>query len=477
MSVLFAVSLAACHKDPEPDSGTEPLAGTLVELAEERGFTVGTGALLRVDDRDCCEPGAGCWFSNPDAPYLATALPPAPGQTVPDIGVSGGLSPNYHLGADEAVVLLGQTPPEVAYYGSSSFVGYRFVSGQITAPRGATGPSINSAAIALPPGSPYAVVTTMDADLERDVASWLEAGGLDAGSIFFDRIPPELVREGFEPQSDTFAHVLRLAGFADPDAGAAYLADPGARLYRLTPDAHTSPGSPHPLAPMPPRGSGTNELAWVVAVGKLGDAIRARFSDRPSLEVQIQPQAVEPYACIDQGYCSFDSSDRYYARTVLGFSLAQDEWVVAFGPNHTRTGHASHTSLAVHEIEHTLEITSFDDDAMVGSARAYLDDPLVDDLYAVTFARDCSALPAPCFEIGGGCPGAEPEESMLLALRAYLDPSTGTGPQPSELVIDRAIKVFSPFPIDTDTGTTATTPTDTGTSSSSSTSGARSAHP
>lgn len=451
MSALALALLAGCRREPvEPaPAGEPPLPeGTFAEIAEALGFTAQPGAMIRVDaDKDCCDPTALCWFGNPTAPYLAYALPPAPGQTVPDYGVADGLATGYHLRPDEAVVLIGTAPPEVSYWGASSFVGTRVVAGRVTAPRGATGPSVNNAAVDLAPGEPYAVVTTMDAALEREVVRWLEASGVPAGAIHADRVPLELVRPGIDPTADTFAHVLRLDGFADPEAGEAWMANPGARVLRITPQSERPVSEPHPIAQMPARGAGSNEVPWLVASAALGDAIRARYEGQLTLEMQIEPVWLDPYACIEQGYCGFDSSDRYFGLVRLPFTIEEGEVVVAYGVNHQRSGKAAHHSVSLSEVEHLLEIVSLGDRAMVGSARGWLDDPLADDLYAVAFARSCDGLPAPCFEIGGGCPGAEAGELMVLSTRAFLEPGTGTGPLASELVIDRVIKVFDiPFP-------------------------------
>lgn len=483
ISLWAAASLAplACHKDKdtEPiDSSAPPLTGTFAEIAGELGFTVQTGAVIRADDRDCCAAGANCWFSNPLAPYLAYALPPAPGQVVPDIGPlsAQGFAPNYHLRIDEAVVLLGVTPPDVRYLGATSYVGYRFSGDAFSIPRGSTGPSLNNAAMAaamgptmglgtagpLPPGTPYAVVTTLDGDVEDDVVDALVSSGVHPSAVFVDRIPPDLVLAGMTEGSDTFSHVIRAAGFADDDAGAAWLADPGGTLLRLTPAAERPSTAPHPRTPVPSRGSGVNEVGWVVAAADLGAAVRDRWPDRLHLETESEPQWVEPYDCIANGYCAFDTSDRYYAKS-SAFALRDGEFVIAYGVNHERTGKAAFASVAVNDSEHLLEVTSLDGPALVGTAAGWLPgDPQADDLYVVAFARDCAALTpeldgAPCVEIEAGCPGADLAETLFLAYRAYLDPATGTGPTGSELALDRAIKFFAPLTPPPSTGSTGTT--------------------
>lgn len=90
---------------------------------------------------------------------------------------------------------------------------------------------------------------------------------------------------------------------------------------------------------------------------------------------------------------------------------------------------------------------------MIGTAREYLPDhPLVDDLYAITVARDCTGLPEPCIAVPYTCPGVPTEDYMLISFRAYLEPTTGAAPVESELLADRVIR-YTPL------GGTPTTPT------------------
>ncbi|MEZ4236378.1 MAG: hypothetical protein R3F59_09495 [Myxococcota bacterium] len=438
--MFVAALLAACHREAPAPVVLPPALpeGTVAEIAAERGYTVQEGALVRLDDRDCCEEDAGCWFSNPTAPYLAYALPPAPGQTAPDLGAIDGRSPSWHLGEHEAVVLVGTAPPAVAYWGSGTYVDVRFVLGVPTRPQGAVGPQVNGAGLGVGPGEPFALVTTVDAALEAEVVSWLVADGLPAEHIGLDRVPRDLVRTGTDADADLLAHVIRLAGFADPEAGSRWLGQSGARLLRISAPDPADAIAAHPLAALPDRGSGTNEFGLAVAASALGDAIRARYPDRFALEVQLQPVQVASYACIEQGLCAFDSSDLLYARS-LPFRLDDDELVVVYGVDHVASGKAAYHSVAAHELEHLLEVGVVDWRA---SASPWLDGGGAQGLYAVAFARHCDGVPGVCVEVPGGCPGAELDESLLLASRAYLDPATGTGPLAAELLPDRAIKIF-----------------------------------
>jgi hypothetical protein len=87
-----------------------------------------------------------------------------------------------------------------------------------------------------------------------------------------------------------------------------------------------------------------------------------------------------------------------------------------------------------------------------GTARKYLpDDPAVDMLYAIKYARDCGGEPYPsCVEVKVdfkdiydqpySCPPLNLDEDELFFLfRSYMEPATKVGPDDNELVYDRAI--------------------------------------
>ncbi len=146
-------------------------------------------------------------------------------------------------------------------------------------------------------------------------------------------------------------------------------------------------------------------------------------------------------ACLST-QCAGDIRDRM-VRVSPDFTVDGDEFVIAFGVNHQRTGKACYSNAAIVEPVHGIGIAGFSSDAMVGSARTLVpDEPLVDDLYVWMVRRDCSGQVLPCAEIPVGCPGVDPGGEMRVTFRAYLDPTSGVAPAPWEMRPDRVIKFW-----------------------------------
>jgi hypothetical protein len=445
--LLIARCWLACAADPEPVEAEAP--PTLAELAERSGYAVGRGVVRAFDYDVCCLPDASCLHNNPSTPYQFAHLPPAPGQVEPEFEVDDdGRAWFFHLRPDEAVVQIGRTAP-TRYYSWRSYLVSRDVDGDRVPMLGSLGPSLNNLVVGErlgvedPRSEPFAVVTTLDAAVEREVVSWLVASGTDPSRIFVDRIAPELVRATVQPEGDTFLLMIRAAMFDSVEVREAWVADAGIEVLRISPvGPEAPPREPHPLQPLPPQGADTDESMWAEQVEALGEAIRAAYPDRPVVESESQAAVFETYECLPD--CAFESRDRYYA-AVPPVTLPPDQFLVAYGVNHARTGKATYANVAVNAEANHLGLDVVESDEMVGSARAYLPDgDGVDDLYAVVVARSCEPFGGqPCIEVAEGCPGVALDDKAKVDFRAYLEPATGSGPLATELIADRAL-LFGP---------------------------------
>lgn len=116
-----------------------------LKMALERdGFIVQEGKFKKVDlfamyDADLVP---SCFANNAAAPYLIPLVPLSPGETAPTLTGSEpnslitdyplvkedeGLYMEYFLRPDEAIVLAGKTPPEVTYFGFTSYLVRRYI--------------------------------------------------------------------------------------------------------------------------------------------------------------------------------------------------------------------------------------------------------------------------------------------------------------------------------------------------------------
>jgi hypothetical protein len=270
-----------------------------------------------------------------------------------------------------------------------------------------------------------------------------------------------VVNLGLDPTlHDSLFTTMRVAVYDDPAAGAAWEQDPGV-VWRLTPRA-VAPAEPHGMPELPARGSGADESDWSDARDALEAAVVQRFGALGPSSVQgIVPYWRETLACIDSGQsCTGDIRDRFVGISpYFQLPLAQD-FLVAFGVNHERTGRASYSSVSIQTIDKQRGIASATSRDMVGSARPLLDHPQVDDLFVVVFARDCGPhSDLVCIEVPWECPGGPGSELLKITGRAYLDPATGAAPAEEELLLDKVMLVFPGRDDDTaDTGTSTTAP-------------------
>ncbi|MFT4627019.1 MAG: hypothetical protein ACI8PZ_005700, partial [Myxococcota bacterium] len=355
-----------------------------------------------------------------------------------------GMSQYFHLREDEALVLLGHTPPPSRYF---SFRSYKAAT-QVpdwSMVIGSLGPSTNILTIgdamgtSAPFDAPMALVTTMDGAVEAEVHALLEANGFASTEIHDDRIVPEVVNAGLETGDDLFMSVTRIAVVEDPARAEALYADPGWTLLRLTPSTERPSEAPHPRPDFLPRGTGTDESRWAEALEALDAAVVEAYAPQAGVRREAFAAWFETLDCVEEGFCSGDIRDRWYAR-VESFPMADEAtFAVVIGVNHERTGKASYSNFAVDTVRNEIGLSAVNSRDMVGTARWLLPDhPQADDLYAWVVARDCALRPEPhCIEVPYACPGVQPWERMFISFRAYLEPTTGAAPVDEELLLDR----------------------------------------
>ena len=418
------------------------------------GYTVQRGAYAFLEPGDCCGDGMSCFGNNPGGSYGYSLVPPAPGQTSADSGYDvGGARKMFHLGADEVVVTVGLTPPPAAYFGFRTHVMWHDVAGELDFVLATNGDDLSSWVVQQRRGDddvslePLAVVTSADATVEADVHALLEAAGFAPTEIEDDRIGADVTTLGLGDLDDQLSIIHRAAVFDDPVAEAAYRADPGLVVLRLTPTAplaspepHVYPGRSRPL-------SGVDESAWAQAVDDLEAAIVASAPGYSSRKISFSFPGADPLDCLADGLVCGDLSSRLWVKSG-NFGLPLDgSFAVAFGVNHERSGKVVYSSVSAQAVTHNVGLESIDSRHMVGSAAPLLPgDPLADDLFAIYLARDCLAFPDKlCIEIPTGCPGVEPADLLYGASRLYVERATGMAPNAAELVGDQLL-VFNPGP-------------------------------
>jgi hypothetical protein len=288
-------------------------------------------------------------------------------------------------------------------------------------------------------GDPFAaetvVISTADRRLDATLREILKSRGVPEAVMNTDIIPAALGRLGLEKNSDDFAMLFRVALFADPTAGQRYLQRPPATILRVTPEAPSSI-DPFPVPPLRRGGTYTSE-AWLrPALDELVAAVKASY---PHLKVRKRRTITFDLSgrhCLARGLpCLGDNPDTVYNSSIptwLG-DYAED-FLIVVGINHQKTGKARYVNLAVYYTKRLMGVGAVTDREVANSASVYLPQhPFQAYLYAYKFARDCQGEPF-CFAVPTGELGVPLDDALSMIERPYLEPSTHTGPLPSELV-------------------------------------------
>jgi len=382
---------------------------------DTQGFDAGEGRIHFQAADNCCA-WDDCLHMNPGSEYGAYALPPGPGEYTADRQVADdGTILAWRLRDDEAVVYVGPPPPGAVYASFRTYVHDVAVLGGRLETFESLGDTLNHVVWQTNPDGTLLVVTTASAA----TLALLEqaAAGVGWPTINLDAIPLDVPRMGLGKLDDTFHTTVRMVGLdravLDP-----WLAAPTGRVFRLTPRT-ASPGVPlisTSLTPveLPP-------LSHDIA--PLRDAIVAAHPDHEATDLVLEPLDPPADGPCWSG-CNRDVSYLVSSEMLVG----PEDRLVAYGvdPAAPAVGRAVWTSLVLHGMGNSDAAGAFGTTELAGTAQAYVPDA-PEELYAVTFARDCAGI-SPCIVVPEACPGVELDELAKMVWRHYLDPATGTFP-------------------------------------------------
>lgn len=452
------------------------------------GYAAIEGSAINVDAAKlCCDmrlPTA--LFFNKSAPYVAFSVqnlhsPPPMFQELP----------LFQLRPDEAIVVIGMTPPPAKFFSYTPYLMTRMYPPETT-PRlvfASWGDSLNVNTVkTLGPG-PFsrqvALIFTPDRGTEARVRAALRVAGYPDAIINTVPFPAPILQLGLDPVGkplthDVFLIIQRMSMFTSKAAGQAYLdalanADPSQRplrVFRVTPKGGAAL-SPFPVQPRRVRGTGTTELPLAADLERLRQAILDTYKDSYDYtEYHTRVAAYDGYEYIARRKNTLgDSPDAlYYAAGYLPMwdlgnpedelTMGPDDFLVVYGPRHDVTGKVTYTNVNVYASEKVMfSLASIYSDTFAGSVDEYIGagDPAAGLMYAKKFAypgrcsgEHCSQLvvPANCTPwcpTHPDCPVFVLNSTTKLGImiRNYLEPSTDVGPAYGELLYDQVIK-FSP---------------------------------
>jgi hypothetical protein len=464
------------------------------KVIDRAGFNLQQGGMEYVDlvKLTCLGQSPDTLANNPwPNAYLAVTMPPHPGVTSP-------LSWAWQLGEDEAIVLIGQTPPSVAYFSYQTFMLYQPPYDLTAAMQKrygiAVGDTVNIGTInslgAQKTSQPVVYIVTGNRETERLVRLALQKAGYPASIINVETISPAIFKLGVGLEGSWFYLANRSAVPADQEALNSYIQQPPYSVYRLSPRTPLA-ADPQPAPVLRPHGTGRTEMDLYPALKQLRQAILDKLEQegygterRQELDTKIWSLVTrdgremileDPYVAQQRGYQIIGATrDTNYLATYPNFMLreGEDEFVIVYGVNHQKTGKVTYSSVSIYADKDrwfgvkngTWLSPNFGD-----SAREYLPEnppaelaKYIDMFYVLKVRRDCHGeayclqVNQPDFlDINGDAyscelddldtPDYDPapldfnNEEMFFLFRSYMEPETLVAPADNELLYDRAI--------------------------------------
>ncbi len=505
MLVLAGGANASTPKTAEKSAGTSWSAldkvDGFIKTLGKAGFGVQEGDFAFWDlVKDTCEGNIRDALANNPWPnaYISMYFDPHEGVATPPVDVF------WQLREDEAIVLVGQTPPAAAYFSYQSFVAVPpGAPGRIGAPVGDT---INIGTVhTIGPdrvNRPIVIIITGHRETERRVRAAARAAGYPDAIINVETISPVIAPLGISldgAEASWLGFVHRVAVPEDRTALEEYIKNPPYKLFRVTPvdpatgEVGTGPvfaPDPEPVPILRVRGTGHTEMELYPALQRLRQAILASNTVMPGqyykeLDTHIwttvtrednrEVNVEKPYAGLQRGIQLLGGGrDTNYLATYPNFMLREgvDEFVIAYGVNHQATGKVTYSSVSIYADKDRWigpKDGTMLSPAFAGSAERYLPgDPDAQYLYAIKVARHCDEADKPyCMEVkqpdfkdkngvayqcvlGDFLTGENPhtwnldEQEMFFLFRSYMEPATNVSPDDNELLYDQAI-YFGPY--------------------------------
>jgi hypothetical protein len=446
-----------------------------LKMALERdGFIVQEGTFKKVDLFAMYDAGLvpSCFANNAAAPYLIPLVPLSPGETAPTLTGAGpssfitdyplvkedkGLYMEYFLRPDEAIVLVGKTPPEVTYFGFTSYLvrryipsknGYKYIFGSL----GDTANNLTTATAnsANPYNQPVMFIETADSGIDQRVRAAAAAVGYPSDIINTEVLPTPLINLGLSGNPDSFLLLQRAALFASRAEQLAYYRNPGMTVFRITP-RETTNLRPFDVPELRVKGTGqTNELDLLPTQQELGQAILNKYSNLSARNLETRVAFKAGYDSIQRDTNALgDNRDTIYLRTKNFLLPAQpDNFVIVYGANHVTTGKALYSNFSVYGRRALNGVGSVDNTSFPTAEQFLPGNPNAKYFYVYKIARQCGAN-QDCLTIptGPGAMGIPYDQPAFVAFRAYLELQTKVGPEFEELLYDQAIE-FSPRGLD-----------------------------
>lgn len=488
------LGLALCALMPVhalAQASNDPLANIprLLQVLSGDGFEALPGRFKILDPVTMACSGVipTTWYNNVQ-PYMSLILPARFDDPNPSIRwekTRRAIPVNYLLRQDEAILIVGSTPPPMAYYSFQTLLFGRYNPATYSRdpatggffrpyelPVAYVGDTVNSMTVRTTGSTPYnrpmALISTGNRRTQERLRAALRQAGYADAVINTETLPPSLVRFGYE-NADQFLFTMRMAIAAGGNQAIDEFektveAGNVMRVFRVRPKVEF-PSDPLPAPVLRARGTGQTEMDLYPTMEKLRQAILSRYGagfNAEELDTFLPDSIPEGYPALQRGIvylgpgrdgsAGYGRDANYYASP--WFDLPADAFAIVYGVDHAATGKATYSSANVY-LHPTLaagisSADSADFAANPDTASSYLPgEPGIGKFYAWKVARNCNGEPA-CLEArvparwANVCaPKIAPDAPVRIAFRQYVEPATKVGPADAEMLYDRAI-VFRP---------------------------------
>lgn len=498
--LILVIGLTACGCSKTEDTAVSE--ASFVGNLEER-YYVQEGILANLDTISLASEGKliSCFGNNAGSGYLVPMLPPAPNQDPSPATTMGPYSwpaeaPSllydeaaqnepanpyfspvgwtYKLRQDEAVVIIGTTPPACKYfslinyifaspvtpgkvytersffqYGSAETGVYHPIFASLGAPVNMN--NINVEGEGAPFGKRFVYIASGNQTTVENVRNALIDAGYAEDMINVAPFYADTLRMGLGTNADVFNILMRTSQPAEQevfDAWVAKLSDE-TEVYRITPMEET-PQNAYPYPVLTPRGTGVHEVQTVPEADKILDQIRAGLiaeygEDYTYEELSSRiavPEGMTGY--LNDANTQGDNRDTSYLMTDDFVLNSDEDFIVVYGVNHVATGKATYANTVLYARPMLNGVVSLYDSMYKGSADRYVAEEDSENYYVIKLARTArdaytAVIPYSTDNPNGKFYGVDNGSQLILAYRAYVEPSTGVGPSYYEIVYDRAI--------------------------------------
>jgi hypothetical protein len=484
---------AACALIPHcalAQGSNDPLANVqkLKNVLQTDGFEYREGQFRILDpvSMACTGPNGkpvipSTWYNNVQ-PYLSIILPGYFWDADPWETAKRAMPVNYLLRQDEAILIVGSTPPPMAYYSFQTMLFARYnlatnkydpATGGFFAPYEATvaylGDTVNYLTVRTTGSTPYnrpmAFISTGNRQTRERLRAALRAAGYPDAVINTETLPPSLVRFGYD-KGDQFLFTMRMAiaaggNKAFDDFEKAVQGGNVMQVFRVRPQ-NKFPSDPLPAPALRTRGTGQTEMDLYPTMEKLRQAILDRHAtgfNAEELDTFLPDSIPEGYPAIQRGIAylgpgrdgsaGYGRDANYWVSS--WFDLPDDAFAIVYGVDHAATGKATYSSAAVY-LDKTIaagvsDINSADFVANPNTARSFLPgEPGIDKFYVWKVKRNCNGEPT-CLDarllrpehIANCATKIAADAPVRVGFRQYAEPATKVGPADAELIYDRVI--------------------------------------